>query len=66
MKCEKCGELNQDKNYCCNCGNPLTKLARQYEIVKQRGIKLELLLDLSEKFTDEKSKDAIKLIVKNL
>lgn len=66
MKCENCGKEVENANYCSNCGNAITKLAKEYEKVKTNGIKLEILLELSEKANDEKTKEFIKTVFKKI
>lgn len=66
MNCEKCGNIVSETNYCPNCGNPISKLAKEYDKVNTNSIKLEVLNELSKKDIDEKTKEIIKDMISKM
>lgn len=60
LNCPKCSvEINEEMNYCSNCGEPLTSLAVQREELKHTNAGLEMLAKLT---TMTRNPDLIKLI----
>lgn len=46
--CSKCdAELNEEMNYCPNCGEPLTLLAKKREMLKHDNAGLEMIEELT-------------------
>ena len=66
MNCEKCGNVVSETNYCSNCGNPISLLAKEYDKVSKNSIKLEVLNELSKKDIDEKTKEIIKDMISKI
>lgn len=46
--CSKCNtELNEEMNYCPNCGQPLSLLAKKREMLKHTNDGLEMIQELT-------------------
>lgn len=66
MNCSKCGKTINETNYCSNCGNAISKLAKEYESVRLNSIKLETLNELCSKDIDDKTKQIIKDMISKI
>lgn len=66
-KCEKCGELAKSNfNFCPNCGEALTEIAKNIKKEDRRGAMLETVIALSDKITDPKDLKILNELLKKL
>lgn len=66
MYCPKCNvELEEEMNYCPTCGEPITDLAKQRELLKIQNAGLLKLQELSKSTTDPAVITAIKNLIHN-
>ena len=64
--CPKCNqELNEEMNYCPICGEPITDLAKQRELLKIQNAGLLKLQELSKSTVDPSVLTAIKNLIHN-
>ncbi len=67
VKCEKCkAEVSEKANFCPNCGEPLTELAKNMKKEDKRTAMLEVVVALSGKIKDPDSLSVLNAMLQKL
>ena len=65
-RCEKCGKILEDVNFCPECGTAISEIAKSLKIENEISIKLETVKDIIALTKDVETLNFLKAYAKNI